>query len=144
MTHEDAGHYAAKHPDGKTDPAIADAIDNNTSKVKITCAAAHKIAEQLNVTPETVGMNVDLLEKRISKCQLGLFGYGAGKTKAVKPADNVSDEIEALIRSHLEDDKLSCAMAWKIAGQLNLKKMDISFACETLDIRIAKCQLGAF
>ena len=76
MTHEDAGHYAAKHPEEKIDPAIADAIAVKEKEGRVTCAAAHAIAKKLNRSPQVVGINIDLLEKRIRRCQLGLFGYG--------------------------------------------------------------------
>lgn len=144
MTHEDAGHYAAKHPKGKKDPRIASAIEEKVSDGKITCAVAHKIANRMNIPPDMVGMNVDLMEKRISKCQLGLYGYGAAKEKAFKPADVVNEELKTLIDSRLENNKLTCAAAWDIADQLNLKRMDISSACDALKIKIIKCQLGAF
>ncbi len=144
MTHEDAGHYAAKHPDAKIDDQIAGAVKKAETDGKVTCAAAHGIAEKLNQTPEQVGINIDLLEKRISKCQLGLFGYGSGRAKAVKPAESVSPELEKAIRSALSGDKISCKAAWDISQNMNLGKMDVSFAIEALNIRVSNCQLGAF
>ena len=81
MTHEDAGHYAAKHPNAKADPAIAAAIEEKQTDGRITCAAAHAIASKLGCPPEAVGVNIDLLEMRIAKCQLGLFGHGSVKGK---------------------------------------------------------------
>lgn len=144
MTHEDAGHYAAKHPNASIDADIKDAIEKKDKNGKVTCAAAHGIAENLNYTPGQVGVNLDLLEKRISKCQLGLFGYGAGKTKAVKPAASVSPELEKQIKSALSQGKISCKSAWDIAQKLNVGKMDVSFAIEALNIRVSHCQLGAF
>jgi hypothetical protein len=144
MTHEDAGHYAAKHPAGtQTDPAIANAIKDNLKGTHLSCAAAHRIAESLDAAPSDVGINVDLLEGRIMKCQLGLFGYGKEK-KCVKPAETVQDGLETAIRSELVDNRLSCLKAWQLAQQLGLTRMNISEACETLGIKIKPCQLGAF
>jgi len=143
MTHEDAGHYRAKHPTAKLDPKIAEAIRQNTVDGKITCAAAHKIAGKLNVSPADVGMAIDLLETRIKKCQLGLFGYGS-KKNAVKPAQTVSPELEEAIKSSLVNNRISCNSCWEIAERFGIHKIDVSAACEALQVRVSSCQLGAF
>ncbi len=76
MTHEDAGHYAAKHGPGvKADSKIIDAIKEKMSDGKISCAAMHGISKMLSVSPAEAGKTADLLEVRLLKCQLGLFGY---------------------------------------------------------------------
>jgi len=144
MTHEDAGHYRAKHPtDTKLDPKIAEAIRQNTVDGKITCAAAHKIAGKLNVSPADVGVAIDLLETRLKKCQLGLFGYGAQKN-AVKPAQRVSPELQEAIKSSLVNNRISCNSCWEIAERFGIAKIDVSAACEALQVRVSSCQLGAF
>ena len=97
MAHEDAGHYGAKHPGGKIDQANAEAIAAKDKDGRITCAAAHAIAKKLAVSPQAVGMNIDLLEKRIRRCQMGLFGYDRKTTKKVKPAGMVTQKLEAAI-----------------------------------------------
>jgi len=75
MTHEDAGHYAAKHTVG-TEPAaeITEAVRDKIKDGHISCAAMHKIASDLKKTPAEVGVAVDLIEARLNKCQMGLFG----------------------------------------------------------------------
>jgi len=144
MTHEDAGHYAAKHSkDTKINPKVAEAIRLWASDKKISCAAAHKIASDLNIAPIDVGTAIDLLEYRITRCQIGLFGYSS-QTKIVKPAAEISSELEKAIHENMKDDRLSCLSCWQIAKQLNLKKMGVSAACETLEIKLCNCQLGAF
>ena len=144
MTHQDAGHYRAKHPtDTKLDPKIAEAIKQKTEDGRITCAAAHKIAGKLNVSPADVGVAIDLLEMRINKCQLGLFGYGAQKN-AVKPAQRVSPELEEAIKSSLVNNRISCNSCWEIAERFGIAKIDVSAACEALELKIGPCQLGAF
>ena len=144
MTHEDAGHYAAKHSkDTKVNPKVAEAVRLKASDEKISCATAHKIANDLNVAPIDVGTAIDLLEYRITKCQMGLYGYGPRK-KIVKPSTNVSLDLEKAIQESMKNDRLSCLSCWQIAEQLNLKKMDVSAACETLEIKLCKCQIGAF
>jgi hypothetical protein len=144
MTHEDAGHYAAKHPDAITDPAIAAAIEEKQTDGRVTCAAAHAIASKLGCSPRTVGVNIDLLEKRISKCQLGLFGHGSVKGKAVAKSSSVAAELEAAIRAAIDGERITCKAAWDVAERLNLKRLDVACACEALEVKIGNCQLGAF
>ncbi len=68
MAHEDAGHYAAKHPKGtKLNLKIAEPVKQKISDGRITCADAHAIAHNLKVTPAAVGVTIDLLECRIGK-----------------------------------------------------------------------------
>ncbi|BBO87091.1 hypothetical protein [Desulfosarcina ovata] len=144
MTHEDAGHYAAKHPGGEIDPTIAEAIAAKEKDGKITCSAAHAIAEKHGCTPQTVGMTIDLLEKRIHKCQLGLFGYGDNKEKAIKATSTVAEPLKHAIEKAVDNERISCAAAWTVAKEMNMSKLEISSACEAMGIKITKCQLGAF
>jgi hypothetical protein len=144
MAHEDAGHYGAKHPGETIDTAIADEILEKEKDGRITCAAAHMIAKRHACLPKKVGVNIDLLEKRICKCQLGLYGYGSKKGKAVDASSEVAPDLKKAIGDAMEDDRISCAAAWNVADRLGLAKMDVSNACEALGIKICKCQLGAF
>jgi len=144
MTHKDKGHFADKHPAGTTvAPEVAQAVKQHIDGGKIACADAHGVAQRLNVQPDQVGIAIDLLEARIQKCQLGLFGHGKGR-KAVKPAESVSDELGVKIKAGLISDRLPCHAAWRIAKETGLSKMAIANACEKLGIRIKPCQLGAF
>ena len=144
MTHQDAGHYAKKHPpDREPKPEIAQAVKQKASNGEISCAAAHRIAEDSNVPPLGIGFTVDCLEIRLISCQLGLIGYRPQKS-VVKPAENVSDALRDEIRRCLGNGRLSCKSAWEIAQRLGLRKMDVSSACETLNIKISPCQLGSF
>lgn len=144
MTHEDAGHYAAKHSkDITATPEVTEAIKLKASDKKISCAAAHKIATGLKVPPKAVGTAIDLLEYRITKCQMGLYGYGPRK-KIVKPAETISPDLKKAIHEAMQDNRLDCLTCWQIAERLHLSKMDVSSACETLEIKLHTCQLGAF
>ena len=144
MTHEDAGHYASKHsPSATLDEPIAEVVRQRSSDDKLTCAACHKIASDLNVLPSEVGRAIDMMEIRITKCQMGLFGYSPRKS-IVEPAEKVMPALEDAIRASLVENRLTCAAAWGIADKLGIKKMDVSSACETLEIKISTCQLGSF
>jgi hypothetical protein len=144
MTEEDRGHYAKKHPaDRAVDPSIAEAVKEKTTNNEISCASAFSIVDDLGVPPVEVGFTIDALEITIIKCQLGLYGYKPNK-KIIKPADQVTAELEKAIRDGLVNDRLPCAVAWETAKTFGLRKMDISSACEALGIKITPCQLGAF
>jgi hypothetical protein len=144
MTHEDRGHYAAKHPpDRSTNQKIVDALTSAVSDNTIPCAVAFRVAAELNESTGEVGFTIDTLEYTITKCQLGLFGYGPKKRK-VKPADSVSPALEEAIKKALINDRLPCASAWGIAERLGLVKLSVASACETLGVKISPCQLGAF
>ena len=144
MTHDDAGHYAAKHgPEATYQPEIAAAVQAAARDLRLGCAAAHGIAVRFAVAPAEVGKTMDLLECRLTKCQLGLFGYKPEK-KIVKPAKTISRDLEQMIRQATANNKLACARCWQIAADSSLPRMDVAAACEALGIKISPCQLGAF
>jgi hypothetical protein len=137
-------HYRAKHPQGTPcDPTIAPALSAIAEDGRITCAAACRLAERLDVDPAYLGKAADLLELRIIRCQLGLFGFEPEK-RIVKPAEAVSGDLRDRLEAGVVDGKISCAALWEIADELELEKMDVSAACERLKVKITPCKLGAF
>ncbi len=144
MTHRDARDYSKKHGAGeKPKPAVAGAVTDRADDGRITCVQVFDIVSELGVSPSEAGKAVDLLKVKLVKCQLGLFGYPRGKP-IVKPAAQVSPDLESAIRGRLAEGRLSCAEAWRIAEEMDLKRMDVSGAAEALGIKIKPCQLGAF
>lgn len=144
MTHEDAGHYSLKYPDGTTpDPALATALRERAVDGRLTCTVAHAVADAFKVAPAEVGKTADLLELRIVECQMGLFGYSPEK-RIVKAADTVSQELRDQLDRLGSDGRISCATCWKIAETLGIEKMAVSSACEALGLKVKHCQLGAF
>jgi hypothetical protein len=144
MTEDDRGHYAKKHPaDRAVDPAIGEAVKEKANNNEISCASAFDTVGDLGVPPEEVGFTIDALEITITKCQLGLYGYKPNK-KIIKPADQVTPDLEKAIHDGLVNNRLPCAVAWETAKTFGLRKMDVSSACEALGIKITPCQLGAF
>ena len=143
MTHKDAGRYATKHaPGGSPDERIAGAVREKAAEGELACAEAEQIGAALSVPLAEIGRTLDLLELRIGRCQLGLFGYPEGK--AVHPAAAVAPNLDAAIRGRLADGRLPCKAAWEIAAERKVARMEVSSACETRKIRIKPCQLGAF
>jgi len=136
--------FSEKHKsDQKPDEFIQKEILKRVKDDAIACAVAFDIAELLNVPPDRVGRSVDLMNIRLAKCQLGLFGYPP-KKKIVEPAANMDPELSDAIRRGLADDRLPCRNAWEIAVRFGVPKMAISGVCEAMGIKIKPCQLGAF
>ena len=144
MTHQNADQYTTKHPDGALDPKIAEQINKREKEGQISCAAAHEIARQLGCPIKQVGLNIDLLGKHINRCQLGLFGSGPSKAKAVKPAPTVAPDLASAIKAVSVEERISCIAAWTLADSRNMTRLDVACACESLGIKIKQCQLGAF
>jgi len=144
MTREQGPKFSEKHgADTEINPAVKQKVEDKSKDNEISCAIAFQIAEEVRATPTDVGKGIDLLDIRLVKCQLGLFGYGPGK-KAVKPKTPESPDLEEAIRAALAEKKLSCRAAWDIAHRFKVPKMAVSAACEALNIKIKPCQLGAF
>ena len=144
MAHEDKGKYFKKHPEGsKVDDELKQEIISQVKNNNISCKKAEEIAGELVVTLEETGKAIDILNINITKCQLGLFGYGETK-KIVQPAKEITPELKESITSALKEGMLSCSAAWEIAKKLNIPRMKICSACEALEIKIKPCQLGAF
>ena len=144
MTHVDKGKYFKKHPEGtKVAEELKQEILKQTKDNNISCKAAEKISQSRNTPLGEIGVAIDMLNINIAQCQLGLFGF-AGKQKRVPAAESVTSELEAAIRGALVDNRLSCTDAWKIADQLDVKRLDVCAACEKLKIKVKPCQLGAF
>jgi len=147
MTHEDAGKYSTKHRSGTIiNEQIAKMVREKSPGGKLSCIMGEKISKELEVQISEVGITADLLEIKIKKCQLGLFGYGkkSDHGKNVQAADLVSGEMERAIEEAAENGEVTCAALWTIADRLGTKRKEVSAACETLKIKIRECQLGTF
>jgi len=147
MTHEDAGKYALKHPPGqRPNERIAEAIRKKSSGNELACAMGEKISKELKIDVSEVGITADLLEMKIKKCQLGLFGWGKQPQhgKDIRAADSVSVEMKHALEEVAENGVVTCAKLWAIADRLGVERKAVSAACEALKLKIRACQLGAF
>lgn len=144
MTRKDEGKYKAKHPAAtEADPVVVAALDQVEMNGRITCTAAFQAAERLAVVPAVVGKTIDLLDYRITECQLGLFGYSPEKS-IVRPLQQVPDDLRDRLLGLAADRTTSCASCWKLADALQMEKLTVAAACDALGIKIKHCQLGAF
>ncbi len=147
MTHEDAGKYALKHPAGtRPNEQIAKAIREKSPGGTLACGMGEKISKEFKVDMSEVGNTADLLEVKINKCQLGLFGWGKKPNhgKDIQAADSVSVEIKSALEEMAENGMVTCAALWAIADRFGAERKAISAACDTLRLKIRVCQLGAF
>jgi len=136
--------FAEKHESNTPlNEKIKNPIMRRAKNNELSCAAAFKIAAELDVSPAEVGKTADLMEISLVKCQLGLFGYTPEK-KIVKPKAAANPDLESAIRDARVDGKLSCENAWEIARRFDVSKMTVSSVCEQLNIKVKPCQLGAF
>lgn len=145
MSHKDAGNYQAKRADGGTaDPAVAKSVRDLSRNGEIACADAHGISGKFGINPGEVGVVIDLMEIKIIRCQLGLFGYEESKRNIVAPAVVVSSDLRNRIMNDSTESRISCISLWQIADELGVAKMEMTAASEALGLKICNCQLGAF
>jgi len=147
MTHKDAGKYSTKHRPGTIiNEQIARMVREQSPEGELACVTGEKISKELKVEISEVGITADLLEIKIKKCQLGLFGYGKKPNhgKDIQMADLVSEEMKCAIEEVAENGEVTCAALWAIADRIGTKRKEVSAACETLKLKIRECQLGTF
>jgi hypothetical protein len=114
---------------------------------RLPCPKAFKIARELEAEPLEVGDVATNLDISVSRCQLGLFGHGPkeeGKGRVVQAGMAVGEELAARIRGALVKGRLPCSVAWEIASEFKLTRLELANAAETLGIRVSPCQLGFF
>lgn len=137
--------FAAKHPSHTTvAPGIVKAVGERLVDKAITCQSAFGISGESGAAPREVGKAIDLAEGRITKCQLGLFGYEAPNRKMIQAAEVVDSQLRTAIENDLTQGRLTCSAAWRIADQAGIARIKVADACEALNIKIKECQLGAF
>jgi hypothetical protein len=84
---------------------------------------------------------------RISRCQLGLFGYGPkaeGKHKIVHAMDEVPQRLADRLRAQAEGGNITCAAIWRVAEAQHVQRLKVSSAVEAMGLRVSVCQLGCF
>jgi hypothetical protein len=144
MTKNKSQKFSEKHgPQASVDVLAREKIQENAKDGKLPCAIAFKIADEVNKSPAEIGKTTDLMDFRLVKCQLGLFGYTPHK-KIVTPKTPDNAKLMDAIQNAVKNERISCRDVWEIAGKFQIPKMTVSAACEALNIKIKPCQLGAF
>jgi len=62
----------------------------------------------------------------------------------VAPAVAVAPALAAAIREALAGGRLPCKAAWDIAARMKIGRKKVAAACESMEIKIKPCQMGAF
>jgi hypothetical protein len=126
-------------------PELRREVERRSIEGHLSCMAAFAIAGELGVRPDMVREQADRLDVRIIHCQLGLFGYGAfGNKRFAADLPHVPDGLADALRETCVAETLPCAAAWGIAEREGLPRPVVGSAAESLEIRIAPCQLGCF
>lgn len=125
------------------DPQVRHRMQSAAGETGLACAVAMVLAQELSISPETLGRYADALGIRLTKCQLGLFGYSP-KKKIVTPELPDNRALQTALSSSCADNRLPCRTAWDVAAQFELPRLAVSGACEAMGIKISPCQLGAF
>lgn len=114
---------------------------------KLPCVDAFTVARRLHVEPLAVGLAADDAGIRISRCQLGLFGYGPkteGKHKIVYAADRVPEHVAALLRADSVEGCITCLSVWQVADSVAMPRLEAAACVEAMGLRVSLCQLGCF
>jgi hypothetical protein len=144
MTRRKSKKFTEKHgPHAKPDSLIQAEIIKHAKNNELPCAVAFEIAKDLKMAADLVGMTVDLMNFRLIKCQLGLFGYHSQK-KMIMPNTRIDSDLKDAVFKALINDQLPCKSAWEIAARFNIRKMAVGGFCEALKVKIKPCQIGAF
>ncbi|KPA16821.1 regulatory protein [Candidatus Magnetomorum sp. HK-1] len=122
---------------------LLETIQERLQAEKLPCAVAYDIAQKSCIPMKEIGQTADIAEIKLSKCQIGLFGYAPEKKKITK-LERIEPVLKQKILSTQHENIISCENIWKISEELQLNKLHVSCACETLGLKIKHCQLGAF
>jgi hypothetical protein len=132
-------------PVARADRRVGAAIRARLSEDgRLTCAAAFDAARTENVPPRLIGQTADALGVRLSRCQLGLFGY-PGKSKGW-----TADEAEAPFPAGCEAALRSlggspaCPELWALAEAFAASRLQVGRFADRLGLKVVGCPLGAF
>jgi hypothetical protein len=127
---------------------IREMIERYPEAQKLPCPVAHFIASLLQVSPRQVGEAADDLKRKITFCQLGLFGYGRkgiSEYKILGRKVALPAHVMERIAAAASDKKtISCKDLWDIAEAEGAFRVEIGTCADVLKLKITDCQLGAF
>jgi hypothetical protein len=124
---------------------IESAVLSTLRDGRLPCSFAFGLADKHGWTLAQIGVEVDKLDVRISRCQLGLFGYDSFRQKGlVQPLAEVPGDVTVSLHAAAIDSQIVCVALWRIAEDHGLPRLAIACAAETLKLRVTPCQLGCF
>jgi hypothetical protein len=127
---------------------ILERVKFHAHEGNLPCAAAHMTAWETSATPAKVGAVADKAGIPIVYCQIGLFGYGSkaeGKSKLIRPMETIPADLEAKVRARVKEGRyITCRACWEIAAEMDIERLTVGNAADSLGFKIKSCQLGAF
>jgi len=135
-------------PGLEADERVAAAIGERLEDGLLPCSAAVALAEELACPPIVVGQTSDVLAIRLTRCQLGLFGY-PGHSKGWEAAGVAELPVpeglgQALDGGRDEQGDIGCQELWGLAESFGVSRIHVGYLADRLGIRIRRCKLGAF
>ncbi len=133
-------------PSTSVDEALAQVLRARVdAEGRLPCAVAFAIAAERDLSPLAVGEAADGLGLRLTRCQLGLFGYpGHAKGWDAIPADTpIPEELVAALRA-ADNEGVACLTLWEIAARFGVSRLFVGYVAESLGLKVRACQLGAF
>ncbi len=109
---------------------------------QLPCPTAFKIAGECRVTPKQIGETADTLGVRLVECQLGCFMVTGHEENL--SIEHLDPTLQDKLTDSLVDDRLPCAVAFKIAGELKTSRLEVGKTADALGFKISRCQLGCF
>ncbi|NPV07518.1 MAG: hypothetical protein HPY83_06080 [Anaerolineae bacterium] len=113
---------------------------------RLTCSSAMTLATEAGASPEEVGQAANEAGVKLTRCQLGLFGYGRSHTpddKRLQPAGALPQALLDRLASE-ETGEITCAEAWALADGFGVTRLLVGQTAECVGLRVRSCQLGCF
>lgn len=134
--------------DLEPDERILGAVRDRLEGGRLSCKAAMDAAEELGCQPIEVGCTADIARLRLTRCQLGLFGFpGHAKGWAAAGVERLPAPAELedlLVEARDTRGFVTCLELWRHADRLAVARIHAGHVAERLGVRVRSCQLGAF
>lgn len=112
---------------------------------RLPCVVAFHAAEELGITAREVGAVANNADVRVSRCQLGLFGFEEfGEKRFTGCVAVIPSELREALTERSTSKTIPCPTAWQIADDLAIPRILVGVAANKMGIRITHCQLGCF
>ena len=112
---------------------------------RLPCAVAFHAAGEFGITVRELGAAADNADVRISRCQLGLFGFEEfGEKRFTGCVAVIPSDLREALAASASSDAVFCTEAWRIADDLGVPRILVGVAAKEMEIRITRCQLGCF
>ncbi len=112
---------------------------------RLPCALAFRAAAETGATPVEIREAADVADIRVSRCQLGLFGFEEfGEKRLSNYVMDVPDDLREALANAATSDAIPCAAAWRLADDLGVPRALVGSVVNAMGLRIIQCQLGCF